>query len=76
MAPVIYKRQQQILDFVKQHVQTTGSAPTLKAIAEAMGLSSLATVHEHLTTLEEKGLIKRKGGHNRTVEFAKEAAVE
>ncbi len=76
MAPVIYKRQQQILEYIKQHVQTTGSAPTLKSIADAMGLSSLATVHEHLTTLEEKGLIKRKGGHNRTVEFAKEAAMD
>jgi repressor LexA len=76
MAPVIYKRQQQILDFIKQHVQTTGSAPTLKAIAQAIGVSSLATVHEHLTTLEDKKLIKRSGGRNRTLEFVNEAAID
>ncbi len=69
MAPIIYKRQRQILDFIKQHIQSTGSAPTLKQIATAMGVSSLATVHEHLTTLEDKHLIKRKGGRNKTIEF-------
>src|SRR4030042_6764469 len=68
MAPVIYKRQQQILDFIKQHIQSTGSAPTLKKIAAAIGVSSLATVHEHLTTLEEKNLLKRQTGKNRSME--------
>ncbi|OGM10395.1 repressor LexA [Candidatus Woesebacteria bacterium RBG_13_36_22] len=68
MAPVIYKRQQQILDFIKQHIQSTGSAPTLKEIAAAIGVSSLATVHEHLTTLEEKNLLKRQTGKNRSME--------
>lgn len=67
MAPIIYKRQSQILDFIKQHIQSTGSAPTLKQIASAIGVSSLATVHEHLQTLEEKGLIKRKLGKTRAI---------
>lgn len=69
MAPIIYKRQGQILDFIRQHIQSTGSAPTLKQIAEAIGVSSLATVHEHLAALEEKGLIKRKIGKTRAIEL-------
>ncbi len=69
MALIIYKRQQQILGFIKQYIQTHGSAPTLKLIAEAIGVSSLATVHEHLQALQEKGLIKRKGGKIRSIEF-------
>lgn len=69
MAQIIYTRQKQILDFIRQFIQTNGSAPTLKQIAEALGVSSLATVHEHLTTLEEKGLIKRKSGKIRTIEL-------
>lgn len=69
MAPIIYKRQGQILDFIRQHIQATGSAPTLKQIAEAIGVSSLATVHEHLGALEEKGLIKRKIGKTRAIEL-------
>jgi len=68
MAPIIYKRQGQILDFIKQHIQLTGSAPTLRQIAEAIGVSSLATVHEHLAALEEKGLIKRKQGKTRAID--------
>jgi repressor LexA len=76
MAPIIYRRQQQIIDFIKQHIQLTGSAPTLKQIAHAIGVSSLATVHEHLTTLEEKKLIKRTGGHRKTIEFLNTASMD
>lgn len=71
MAPVIYKRQGEILDFIKQQIQSRGSAPTLRQIADAIGVSSLATVHEHLTALENKGLIKRKPGKTRSIELTK-----
>jgi len=69
MAPVIYKKQKQILGFIKQIIQSTGSAPTLRQIADAIGVSSLATVHEHLEALERKGLIKRKPGKTRAIEL-------
>ncbi len=67
MAPIIYRRQRQILDFIKLHIDTTGSAPTLKQIAKALGVSSLATVHEHLQALERKGLIQKKAGASRGI---------
>lgn len=70
MPQVIYKRQQQIIDFLSQYIQSKGSAPTLKEIAQAIGVSSLATVHEHLETLERKGLIKRRNGNGRTIELS------
>lgn len=69
MALIVYKRQYQILDFIRQYIQTNGSAPTLRKIADAIGVSSLATVHEHLQALEEKGLIKRKSGKVRAIEL-------
>lgn len=69
MAQVIYKKQKQILDFIKQFIQSHGSAPTLREIADAIDVSSLATVHEHLESLEEKGLLKRKHGRNRSMEL-------
>src|SRR3972149_9541290 len=69
MAIVIYRRQRQIIDFIKQHIQITGSAPTLREIADSIGVSSLATVHEHLITLEGKGLIKRKSGKTRAIKI-------
>jgi repressor LexA len=69
MAVVIYKRQRQILDFIKQHIEKNGSAPTLRQIADALNVNSLATVHEHLQTLEAKGLIKRVHGKTRSIEL-------
>ncbi len=69
MAPIIYKRQSQILDFIRQYIQANGSAPTLRQIADAIGVSSLATVHEHLTALEDKRLIKRKTGKTRAIDL-------
>lgn len=69
MAIVIYKKQRQILDFIKQSIQLTGSAPTLREIANAIGVSSLATVHEHLESLSKKNLIKRDNGKIRSIEL-------
>ncbi|KKR73444.1 MAG: LexA repressor [Candidatus Woesebacteria bacterium GW2011_GWA2_40_7] len=69
MAPVIYKRQREILDFIRQKIDLYGAAPTLREIADALGVTSLATVHEHLTTMEEKGLIKRRPGRTRSIEI-------
>ncbi len=69
MPPVIYKRQKQILEFIQQFIQANGYAPTLRQIADAIDVSSLATVHEHLETLQEKGLIRRKPGRNRSIEL-------
>lgn len=72
MAPIVYKRQGQILDFIRQHIQSNGTAPTLREIANAIGVSSLATVHEHLQALEEKNLIKKKSGKTRGIELVGE----
>lgn len=69
MAPIIYRRQRQILEFIQQFIQANGYAPTLKQIAQAIGVSSLATVHEHLAALEAKGLIRKQSGRNRSVEL-------
>lgn len=68
-APVVYKRQAQILDFIRQTVEATGFAPTLRDIANAIGVNSLATVHEHVTSLVQKGLLKRTSGRLRKMEL-------
>lgn len=73
MSPVtLYKRQKQILDYISQYIQKNGCSPTLQEIADAMGLSSLATVHEHLQTLERKSVIKRFEGAVRGIEIIDE----
>ena len=69
MAPTVYKRQRQILDFLGDYIDKFEHAPTLVEIAKKFKLRSLATVHEHLQTLEKKGLIKKQSGLSRGIEI-------
>ena len=68
MAKTLYRRQKQIFDYIGQNIEKLGYAPTLTEIAQHFGLSSLATVHEHLEVLEKKGLIRRYRGAVRGIE--------
>jgi repressor LexA len=63
------RRQKEILDFLSRHIERRGYAPTIEEIGDHFGLSSLATVHKHLTNLQEKGLIKRTWNRSRALEL-------
>src|SRR3982751_1145579 len=69
MAIILYRRQRQILEFIRDYIDKYGYSPTLGEIAEAMGVSSLATVHEHLQALVKKGIIKKFDGAVRGIEL-------
>jgi len=69
MPVTLYRRQKQIVDFIAQYIQANGHSPTLQEIADAMGLSSLATVHEHIATLVRKGVLKKYDGSVRGLEI-------
>src|SRR3989338_6494360 len=69
MPITLYKRQKQILEFIRQYIDKYSYSPTLGEIAEAIGVSSLATVHEHLGALTKKGVIKRFDGAVRGIEL-------
>jgi repressor LexA len=76
MPVTVYKRQKQILDFLSQYIQKNGYSPTLQQIAEAIGVSSLATVHEHLSAMAKKGLIKKYEGAVRGIELVDKKLAE
>ena len=69
MAFPLTKRQREILDYLNEFIQQHGYAPSLEEIGRRFGLSSLATVHKHLTNLQEKGFIKRAWNRSRSVEM-------
>ena len=69
MAVTLYRRQRQIVDFIAQYIQLNNYSPTLQEIADAIGVSSLATVHEHLGALEKKNVIRRSEGAVRGIEL-------
>jgi repressor LexA len=63
------KRQREILDYLNDFIQQHGYAPSLEEIGKRFGLSSLATVHKHLTNLQDKGFIRRAWNRSRSVEI-------
>ena len=68
------KRQREILDYLNEFIQQHGYAPSLEEVGRRFGLSSLATVHKHLTNLQEKGFIKRAWNRSRSVELVQSRA--
>ena len=68
MAPVLYTKERQTIEFIAQFIQRFGFAPTLKEIGNALGMNSVATVHEHLDKLRIKGYIKKLDGTVRGLE--------
>lgn len=75
MAVTLYKKQKQVYDFICQYVQRNDFAPTLREIADAVGVSSVATIHEHLQSLEERNLIRRSKGKTRSLELVNRSVV-
>lgn len=63
------KRQQDILNFIKDEVKLKGYPPSVREIGEAVGLASSSTVHGHLARLETKGLIRRDPTKPRAIEI-------
>ena len=60
--------QQRILEYIKSEIQTKGYPPSVREIANAVGLKSTSTVHGHLTRLEKKGLLHRDAMKPRAME--------
>ena len=48
------KRQREILDYLNDFILQHGYAPSLEEIGKRFSLSSLATVHKHLTNLQRR----------------------
>lgn len=60
-------RQRQVLEFIRRKVYRTGLSPTVREIAEYMGIRSPNGVVGHLDALEEKGYIFRLPGYSRSI---------
>src|ERR1700721_4539300 len=65
----ITRRQRQIFYFFLGFVQKQGYSPSFEEIGEGLGLSSLATVHKHISNLEKKGLLTRDYNRSRSIDL-------
>lgn len=63
------KSQQKVYDYIRECAQES-RVPSVREICAVTGLKSTSTVHLHLKTLEEKGLIEREKGLNRSIRLS------
>jgi repressor LexA len=65
----ITRRQRQVYDFISEFVQKNGYSPSFDEIGKGLDLSSLATVHKHISNLEKKGLLTRDYNRSRSIDL-------
>lgn len=65
------ERQRQILDFISRSLDERGTAPTLREIGHAFGITSTNGVHQHLSSLIRKGYLKKDDYLARGLQFPK-----
>ena len=73
------KKQAEVLDFIRDYFFNHGYAPSYREIADHLGLSSPATVHQHVKALLDKGAIRMgEEGEARSIELvqAEEVSTE
>lgn len=72
--PSLTDRQRGILDFIEKNMRERGYPPSVREIGEAVGLSSSATVHNHLAALQKLGYLHRDPTKPRAIEVRYEAS--
>lgn len=68
----ISKKQQEILDYLKNEILNKGFPPAVREICEAVNLKSTSSVHAHLEALEKNGYIRRDATKPRAIEIIDE----
>src|ERR1700726_784721 len=63
------KRQKEVLDYLVSFETKHGYAPSFEEIGKGLKLTSLATVHKHITNLEKKGLLTRDYNRSRSIDL-------
>jgi len=64
----VTRRQKEVLDFISSFVERNGYSPSFEEIAHGLNLRSLATVHKHITNLQQKGLLQREHNRSRSID--------
>ncbi|MSM40686.1 MAG: transcriptional repressor LexA [Geobacter sp.] len=63
-------RQHQVLEIVGRFIADYGYPPSLRQIAEQLGVNGTLGIMKHLTVLEKKGYLRRQGGSSRGIVLA------
>jgi len=76
MAMALTRRQKDVLDFIDSYQVENGYNPSYEEIANGLKLSSIATVHKHISALAKKNYLSRGANQSRSVEVSPRYAQE
>lgn len=62
-------KQKRVYEYIKNAIIDTGFPPSIREMCDALDIRSTSTIHLHLTSLENKGYIKRNKTKNRSIEI-------
>ncbi len=62
------RRQYEVLEVIRGFIGKNGYSPSLEEIGTELRLSSVATVHKHVSHLVQKGYVRRAWNQNRSIE--------
>ena len=65
---VLTRRQREVMDFIAEFLREHNYSPSFEEIGKGLRLSSLATIHKHVSTLERKGFLRRGFNQSRSLE--------
>jgi len=64
-------KQQQLLRYIKEHLDRGGVSPSFEEMKEALDLKSKSGIHRLISALEERGFIRRLANRARALEIVK-----
>lgn len=76
MEMALTRRQKDVLDFIDNYQVKNGYNPSYEEIAHGLKLSSIATVHKHISALAKKNYLSRGANQSRSVEVSARYAQE
>ena len=63
------KKQELVLNYIKQYIAIHNYPPAIRDICEGLNLNSPATVHTHIENLKKKGYLKTSTSKNRAIDL-------
>ena len=70
------ERQQKILEFMRNEVETKGYPPTVREICKSQGISSTSTVHSDINTLVKQGYLKKDPSKTRAIRVVDKSMIK
>ena len=70
--PTLTRRQQEIYDYLREHLADFPHPPTLDELCDALGLSSRGSLHKQIQALIEAGLVEPMNNLRRGIRLVEE----